>query len=223
MLPTSSPDRIGIAFDNDCLVDHAGLLFPATLAGRLGLPDLAVRYLDLGDAPGRANAGDKLLTLVASALAGGDCIADADALRAGGTASVLGCTVKAPSTLGVYRESLPGAGPHARARLARPRRSAPPSCAERRLLAPALPRHRPADAGTPAELSGSTASRPLKLRSVDSCLPDLYLYLCTGLYRHGRLVLSDLSVPSRGLVASQAKGLVEVERLRTRSDLGHPV
>ena len=50
--------------------------------------------------PGRANAGDKLLTLVASALAGGDCIADADALRAGGTASVLGCTVKAPSTLG---------------------------------------------------------------------------------------------------------------------------
>ena len=55
--------------------------------------------------PGRANAGDKLLTLVASALAGGDCIADADALRAGGTASVLGCTVKAPSTLGTFLRS----------------------------------------------------------------------------------------------------------------------
>ena len=41
------------------------------------------RHLDLGDAPGRANAGDKMLTLVASALAGGDCIDDADALRAG--------------------------------------------------------------------------------------------------------------------------------------------
>ena len=54
---------------------------------------------------GRANAGDKLLTLVASALAGGDCIADADALRAGGTASVLGCTVKAPSTLGTFLRS----------------------------------------------------------------------------------------------------------------------
>ena len=100
MLPTSDPDRIDIAFDDDRLVDHAGLLLPATLAGRLGLRALADAHLDLGDAAGRANAGDKLLTLVASALAGGDCIADADALRAGGTASVLGCTVKAPSTLG---------------------------------------------------------------------------------------------------------------------------
>ena len=39
-----------------------------------------------------------MLTLVASALAGGDCIDDADALRAGGTAGVLGCVVKALST-----------------------------------------------------------------------------------------------------------------------------
>ena len=37
---------------------------------------------------GRANAGDKFLTLVASALAGGDCIDDDDALRAGGP---IGC------------------------------------------------------------------------------------------------------------------------------------
>ena len=58
-----------------------------------------------GDAPGRANTGDKLLTLVASALAGGDCIDDADALRSGGTASVLGCVVKAPSTLGTFLRS----------------------------------------------------------------------------------------------------------------------
>ena len=50
--------------------------------------------------PGRANAGDKLLTLTVSALAGGECIDAAAALGAGGTASVLGCTVKAPSTLG---------------------------------------------------------------------------------------------------------------------------
>ena len=83
MLAASNPDRIDIAFDDDRLVDHAGLLLPAPLAGRLGLPDLAKRYLDLGDAPGRANAGDKLLTLIASALAGGDCIDDADAMRAG--------------------------------------------------------------------------------------------------------------------------------------------
>ena len=49
-----------------------------------------------------------------------------------------------------------------------PAPSAPPSGAERRLLAPARPRHRPADAGTPAELSASPATRPVKLRSVDS-------------------------------------------------------
>ena len=105
MLAASDPDRIDIAFDDDRLVDHAGLLLPATLAGRLGLRELADADLDLGDAVGRANAGDKLLTLVASALAGGDCIADADALRSGGAGRVLGCTVKAPSTLGTFLRS----------------------------------------------------------------------------------------------------------------------
>ena len=45
------------------------------------------------------------MTLVASALAGGDCIDDADALRAGGTAGVLDCLVKAPSTLGTFLRS----------------------------------------------------------------------------------------------------------------------
>ena len=53
----------------------------------------------------RVNTGDKMLTLVASALAGGDCIDDADALRAGGTVGVLGCVVKAPSTLGTFLRS----------------------------------------------------------------------------------------------------------------------
>ncbi len=105
-MPTASnPDRIDIAFDDDRLVDHAGLLLPATLAGRLGLRELADAHLDLGDAAGRANAGDKLLTLVSSALAGGDCIDDADAMRAAGAGRVLGCTVKAPSTLGTFLRS----------------------------------------------------------------------------------------------------------------------
>ena len=101
MLPRNRPERIQIAFDDPRLVANAGLLLPATLARRLGLPQLADRYLDLGGAPGRANTGDKLMTLVASALAGGDCIV----LRAGGTASVLGCVVKAPSTLGTFLRS----------------------------------------------------------------------------------------------------------------------
>ena len=64
------------------------------LARHLGLRELVDHHLDLGGAPGRANTGDKMLTLVASALAGGDCIDDADALRAGGTVGVLGCVVK---------------------------------------------------------------------------------------------------------------------------------
>ena len=45
------------------------------------------------------------MTLVASALVGGDCIDDADVLRAGRTARVLGCVVKAPSTLGIFLRS----------------------------------------------------------------------------------------------------------------------
>ena len=45
------------------------------------------------------------MTLVASALAGGDCIDDADALRSGSTGRVLGCVVKAPSTLGTLLRS----------------------------------------------------------------------------------------------------------------------
>ena len=92
MLSDNHPDRSHVAFDDHCLVANAGLLLPVTLG----------RHLDLGDAPGRANTGDKVMTLVASALAGGDCIDDADVLRAGGTASAIGCVVKAPSTPGTF-------------------------------------------------------------------------------------------------------------------------
>ena len=105
MLPRNHPDHIQISFDDHRLVDNAGLILQAPLALHLGLPQLVDRRLDLGDAPGRANTGDKIMTLVASALAGGDCIDDADALRAGGTARVLGCLVKAPSTLGTFLRS----------------------------------------------------------------------------------------------------------------------
>ena len=105
MLPREHSDRIHVAFDDHRLVANAGLLLPSSLALRLGLGELVDKHVDLGDAPGRANPGDKLLTLVASALAGGDCIDDADALRSGGTARVLGCVVKAPSTLGTFLRS----------------------------------------------------------------------------------------------------------------------
>ena len=105
MLPLDHPDRIQITFDDHRLVANAGLILPTTLARHLGLPQLVQECLDLGNAPGRSNTGDKIMTLVASALAGGDCIDDADVLRTGGTARTLGGTVKAPSTLGTFLRS----------------------------------------------------------------------------------------------------------------------
>ena len=105
MVPPEQPDRIHVAFDDHRLVANAGLILPVTLAQHLGLGELVDNHVDLADAPGRANAGDKMLTLVASALAGGDCIDDADVLRTGGTASAIGCVVKAPSTPGTFLRS----------------------------------------------------------------------------------------------------------------------
>ena len=80
MLPQNNPDRIQITFDDPRLVANAGLLLPATLARHLGLPEFVRQRLDLGNAPGRA----------ATALT--------PPMRSGGTAGVLGCMVKAPST-----------------------------------------------------------------------------------------------------------------------------
>ena len=105
MLPSNDPDRIQITFDDHRLVANAGLILPITLAQHLGLRELVDSHVDLGDAPGRTNPGDKMLTLVASALAGGDCIDDADVLRTGRAAGAIGCVVKAPSTLGTFLRS----------------------------------------------------------------------------------------------------------------------
>lgn len=66
MLPLESRDRIHVAFDDHRLVTNAGLMLTATLALRLGLGKLVNQLHDFGHAPGRANTGDKLLTLVLS-------------------------------------------------------------------------------------------------------------------------------------------------------------
>src|SRR6266545_2224488 len=105
-------DRIATTFDDGRLIADAGLLLPATLAQHLGLERLLDEHVDLGPAKGRAHVGAKALTLIMSALAGGDCIDDADALRAGGTAAVLGHALRAPSTLGTFLRSFSWA--HAR-------------------------------------------------------------------------------------------------------------
>ena len=114
-----SLDRIGVIFDDGRLVANAGLIAPATLAQHLGLRELFDTDVSLGDAAGRANVGDKAMTVIHSALAGGDSIDDCDVLRAGSTEAVLGHAVLAPSTIGTFLRSLqlgsrPSAGPSGR-------------------------------------------------------------------------------------------------------------
>jgi hypothetical protein len=89
-------DQVDAAFDDERAVANAGLLLAATLAERLGLEQAADELIDLGNRPGAAHPGRKLLTLVHSLVAGGDCIDDVEVLRAGATASVLGHRVMAP-------------------------------------------------------------------------------------------------------------------------------
>lgn len=102
MRSSHSLDALSVHFDDDNSVADAGLILSATLAQHLGLRELFYDHVDLGDVPGRANVGDKAMTLVASLIAGGECIDDADALRAGGADQVLGHWVAAPSTLGTF-------------------------------------------------------------------------------------------------------------------------
>ena len=65
MLPPERPDRIHVAVNEHRLVANSGLILPVTLAHRLGLGELADHHIDLWEAPGQAQAGDKLLMLMA--------------------------------------------------------------------------------------------------------------------------------------------------------------
>jgi hypothetical protein len=83
-------DQLDSCFDDTHAIANAGLLLPATLAERLGIQQAADQLIDLGQRPGAAHPGAKLLTVVHSILAGGDCIDDTDVLRCGATSQVLG-------------------------------------------------------------------------------------------------------------------------------------
>jgi hypothetical protein len=98
-------DQVDIAFDDQRAVASAGLLLPATLAERLGIEQVTDQLVDLGDRPGRARPGRKLLTLVHAMVAGGDCIDDVELLRCGSTQAVLGHRVMAASTVGTFLRS----------------------------------------------------------------------------------------------------------------------
>jgi hypothetical protein len=100
-----SPDGLVVGFDDDHAVANAGLLLPATLAQRLGIEQVVDQLVDLGERPGHHRPGRKVLTLVHAMAAGADCIDDADVLRTGQTAQVLGHRVLAPSTLGTFLRS----------------------------------------------------------------------------------------------------------------------
>ena len=100
-MPSShSPAGLVVALDDDHAVANAGLLLPATLAERLGIETVADEQVILGDRPGHHRPGRKLLTLLHALVAGGDCIDDADLLRTGSTAEVLGHRVMAPRRWG---------------------------------------------------------------------------------------------------------------------------
>lgn len=94
-------DRVDVRADDDNGVSDAGLLVAATLGQRLGLPELLREQVTVPDGLG-ANPDQKCLTVIHSLLAGGDCIDDVDALRAGATEAVLGHRVAAPSTVGSF-------------------------------------------------------------------------------------------------------------------------
>jgi hypothetical protein len=98
-------DQLDSCFDDTHAVANAGLLLAATLAERLGIEQTAYQVIDLGERPGAAHPGRKLLTLVHTMIAGADGIDDAALLRCGATSQVLGHRVMAPSTLGTFLRS----------------------------------------------------------------------------------------------------------------------
>ena len=95
-------DRVEVTFDDESLVANAGLIMPAALMVRLGLEALVNVTVRLSGRVGGSRPGRKVLSLVATILAGGSHIDHADVLRAGATQRVLPFRVMAPSTLGTF-------------------------------------------------------------------------------------------------------------------------
>lgn len=101
MTKSCTLDRIQVSADDENGVSGAGLVVAATLGQRLGLGPLLRQHLTVPGSAG-ANPDRKCLTVIHSLLAGGDCIEDVNALRAGSTGAVLGHRVAASSTVGTF-------------------------------------------------------------------------------------------------------------------------
>lgn len=102
MRVSHSLDRVAVDVDDERLVANAGLIAAASLCRYLGPKQLVEERVDLGDAAGHGNVGDKAIMVIHAVLAGADSIDDREVLRAGSTAAVLGHSVSAPSTIGTF-------------------------------------------------------------------------------------------------------------------------
>lgn len=90
----------GVRFDEPNLVSSSGLVPLMALADKVGLADLAQRWLTVPTDKG-SHAGGKVTALVAGMVAGADCIDDMAVLRHGAMRRLFdGCY--APSTLGSF-------------------------------------------------------------------------------------------------------------------------
>lgn len=95
-----APAAVSAVFDDPNLVSVAGLVPMLRLARSAGLDELAQSRLSVPTDKG-ANAGAKVMSLVAGMLAGADSIDDLNLLRHGGMGSLFDRTY-APSTLGSF-------------------------------------------------------------------------------------------------------------------------
>ncbi len=99
MQVSHSLDRLEVIFDDEHLVANGGLMLPAHLESAPGAERAARSPRRPRRCQGTRQRGPQAITLIHSALAGGDSIDGADALRAGETqtASATSCSPPPPS------------------------------------------------------------------------------------------------------------------------------
>jgi hypothetical protein len=92
------------SFDDPNLVSHAGLVPAVRLAEQVGVPELADEWLKVPGSVG-ANAGVKVMSIVAGMATGADSIDDLGVVRHGAMPRLF-TGIRAPSTLGTFLRGL---------------------------------------------------------------------------------------------------------------------
>jgi hypothetical protein len=95
-----APAAMSATFDEQNLIVSAGLVPAVGLAHQVGVATGADELVTVAGSRG-ANAGSKVMSLVAGMCVGADCIDDVDMLRHGAMATVF-TGMRAPSTLGTF-------------------------------------------------------------------------------------------------------------------------